>query len=56
MRATKQYRSRTLASVHETVEGLTGAGVMRKQAMREFDQLCLMPARPLTPEGNSRYA
>jgi putative transcriptional regulator len=46
----KQYRSRVLASVHETAEGLTGAGVMSKQTMREFDALCLTPVRPLTPE------
>src|SRR6266446_568689 len=44
----KQYRSRVLASVHETAEGLTGAGVMSKQTMREFDELCLTPVRPLT--------
>jgi putative transcriptional regulator len=42
---TKQYRSRVLASVHETAEGLTGAGVMSKQTMREFDELCLTPVR-----------
>ena len=47
---TKQYRSRVLASVHETAEGLTGAGVMSKQTMREFDELCLTPVRPLTAE------
>jgi putative transcriptional regulator len=46
----KQYRSRVLASVHETAEGLTGAGVMSKQTMREFDEVCLTPVRPLTPE------
>jgi putative transcriptional regulator len=46
----KQYRSRVLASVHETAEGLTSAGVMSKQTMREFDELCLTPVRPLTPE------
>ena len=46
---TKQYRSRVLASVHETAEGLTGAGVMSKQTMREFDELCLTPVRPLKP-------
>jgi putative transcriptional regulator len=46
----KQYRSRVLASVHETAEGLTGAGVMSKQTMREFDELCLTPVRPLSPE------
>ena len=45
----KQYRSRVLASVHETAEGLTGAGVMSKQTMREFDELCLTPVRPLSP-------
>jgi len=45
----KQYRSCVLASVHETAEGLTGAGVMSKQTMREFDELCLTPVRPLTP-------
>jgi putative transcriptional regulator len=47
---TKQYRSRVLASVHETAEGLIGAGVMSKQTMREFDELCLTPVRPLTAE------
>ena len=46
----KQYRSRVLASVHETAEGLTSAGVMTKQTMREFDELCLTPVRPLSPE------
>ncbi|MGA8757100.1 MAG: DNA-binding transcriptional regulator [Stellaceae bacterium] len=46
----KQYRSRVLASVHETAEGLTSAGVMAKQTMREFDELCLTPVRPLTAE------
>jgi len=46
----KQYRSRVLASVHETAEGLTGAGVMSKQTMREFDELCLTPVQPLKPK------
>ena len=50
MSKSKQYRSRVLASVHETAEGLTGAGVMSKQTMREFDELCLTPVRPLTAE------
>jgi putative transcriptional regulator len=45
---TKQYRSRVLASVHETAEGLTAAGVMSKQTMREFDELCLTPVPSLT--------
>jgi putative transcriptional regulator len=46
----KQYRGRVMASVHETAEGLTAAGVMNKQTMREFDELCLTPVRDLTPE------
>lgn len=46
----KQYRSGVLASVYETAEGLTRAGVMSKQTMREFDALCLTPVLPLTPE------
>src|SRR5271165_6317560 len=45
MAKSKQYRSRVLASVHETAEGLTSAGVMSKQTMREFDELCLTPVR-----------
>ena len=50
MSKNKQYRSRVMASVHETAEGLTSARVMSKQTMREFDELCLTPVRPLTPE------
>lgn len=50
MSKNKQYRSRVMASIHETAEGLTSAGVMSKQTMREFDELCLTPVRPLTPE------
>ena len=46
----KQYRSPLLASVHETAEGLHAAGVMSKRTMREFDDLCLTPVRPLKPK------
>ncbi len=45
----KQYRSRLMASIHETAEGLHAAGVMDKRTMREFDQLCLTPVRQLRP-------
>jgi putative transcriptional regulator len=45
---TKQYRSRTMAAIHETAEGLHSAGLMDKQTMREFDEACLTPVRPLT--------
>ena len=46
---TKRYRSKTMASVHETAEGLRTAGVMDKQTMRRFDAACLTPVRPLAP-------
>jgi len=39
-----------MAAVHETAEGLHAAGVMNKRTMREFDEVCLTPVRPLTPE------
>ena len=40
MSTSKQYRSRVMASVHETAEGLTAGGIMNTQTMREFDELC----------------
>jgi putative transcriptional regulator len=39
-----------MASIHETVEGLHSAGVMNKKTLREFDELCLTPVQPFTPE------
>ncbi len=47
---TKQYRSPVMASIHETAEGLHAAAVMDKQTMRTFDDACLTPVRPLTPD------
>ena len=46
----KQYRSALMASIHETAEGLHAVGVMDKRTMREFDELCLTPVRPLKPK------
>jgi len=39
-----------MASIHETAEGLHAAGVMDKQTMRKFDDACLTPVLPLTPD------
>jgi putative transcriptional regulator len=39
-----------MASIHETAEGLHSTGVMDKQTMRKFDDACLTPVRPLSPE------
>ena len=46
----KQYRSKIMASIHETAEGLHAAGVMDKQTMRKFDETCLTPVHPLAPQ------
>jgi putative transcriptional regulator len=39
-----------MASIHEAAEGLHAAGVMDKRTMREFDDMCLTPIRPLRPK------
>ena len=46
----KQYLSPAMAAIHETAEGLHATGVMDKQTMRQFDEACLTPVRPLAPE------
>jgi len=46
----KRYRNALTASIHETAEGLYKAGVMSKLTLREFDELCLTPVRPLPPK------
>jgi len=46
----KQYLSPPMASIHETAEDLHADGAMDKRTMREFDELCLTPVSPLTPE------
>lgn len=47
---TKQYRSDIMASIHETAEGMHAVGLMNKQTMRKFDEACLTPVRPLSPQ------
>ncbi len=46
----KQYGSEVLASVHETVLGMTEAGVTSKRKMNEFDEMCLTPLEEMAPE------
>ena len=46
----KEYKSDVMASIHETAEGLHSAGLMDKQTLREFDELCLTPIKPFGPE------
>jgi putative transcriptional regulator len=44
----KTYRSDALAAVHETASDLHDAGVLDKRTLREFNELCLTPVRPMT--------
>jgi putative transcriptional regulator len=46
----RQYRSDALAAVHETAQGLAEAGVMAKQTMKTFDEMCLTPVAQLTAQ------
>jgi putative transcriptional regulator len=47
---TKKYRSETYAAIHETMEALHEIGTINKQTMREFDETCLTPVQPMSPE------
>ena len=46
----QSYRSAVMASIHETAEGLQADGVIDEQTMRKFDEACLAPVPPLTPD------
>jgi putative transcriptional regulator len=46
----KTYRSGALAAIHETASDLHDAGVMDKRTLRNFDELCLTPVRPMAPQ------
>ena len=47
----KQFRSRLMASVHETAEGLHEMRVMDKITLLQFDELCLTSIEALLPTG-----
>ncbi len=46
----KTYKSEAFAAIHETVESLHVVGVVTKQTLRTFDDACLTPIAPLTPD------
>lgn len=48
--ATKTYRSKIAATVHETMEGFHQAGLADKETMRHFDETCLTEVHEFTPE------
>ena len=47
---TKQYKCEALAAAHEAALSLAEAGIMSKQTMRVFDEMCLTPIREMRPE------
>lgn len=46
----KTYKSKASAAIHETMSGFYEAGVVSKETMREFDEMCLTPIQKLTPQ------
>ena len=39
-----------MAAIHETALGLNDAGLLDKQTMKAFNEVCLTPVEALTPE------
>jgi putative transcriptional regulator len=46
----KTYKSDAFAAIHETASGLYRAKLINKQTMQAFDESCLTPIHPFTPE------
>ena len=44
----KKYRGEIAAAVHEAMQDALDVGVIDKRSMREFDELCLTDAEPLS--------
>lgn len=44
----RQFKSEAMASAHDAALGLVAAGLMSKQEMSVFDEMCLMPAPEMT--------
>ncbi len=45
-----KYQSEIAAAVHEDMRDMFTLGVIDKQTMRTFDELCLVPVQPMTAE------
>ncbi|NEP57391.1 MAG: DNA-binding transcriptional regulator [Symploca sp. SIO2G7] len=45
-----QYKSEAFAAIHESMEALHQIGVITQQTMGEFDETCLTPIEPLSPQ------
>jgi putative transcriptional regulator len=47
---TKQYKSKALAALHESMQGLHDIGLVDTTTMRKFDDSCLTPIESMTPD------
>lgn len=50
----KQYRSAQLQAAHTLAGDLASVGMLPKKTLRELDELCLTPVKPLTPRQIAR--
>lgn len=50
MTKSRTYKSDAFAAIHETAQGMFDAGLFDKKTMREFDESCLTPIHPFSPE------
>jgi putative transcriptional regulator len=46
----KTYKSDLMATIHEDAQALYHAGAIDKTTMKDFDDACLTPIEPFTPE------
>jgi putative transcriptional regulator len=48
MTMAKKYKTTALAAVHEMMESAHNVGAISKQTMRDFDDMCLTPVKPIS--------
>ena len=46
----KEYYSELLEETHKGMEGLHKLGIIDQKTMRHFDELCIVPAQPMSGE------
>ncbi|MFI3272184.1 MAG: DNA-binding transcriptional regulator [Pseudomonadota bacterium] len=46
----KEYQSKLSAIIHSTMEDLHGIGVVKRQTLRKYDELCLKTVEPLSAD------
>jgi len=52
--ANKKYQTKIAESVHKTVEDLYSIRLVKKRTMKNFDEMCLTPVKPLSPRQITR--